>query len=110
MFFEKLFNKKIKFIYFYFFIIIFILSIILFGWSVRHIYEGGTKLKRFENIIINISSIPSNIKKLILGVDYDLKISSGKNFKEKGMNFFHGDILMVIYLFQDMMGTKKHQL
>ena len=107
MFFEKLFNKKIKFIYVYLFIIIFIISLVLFGWSVRHIYEGGTKLKKFENIIINISSIPSNIKKLILGVDYDLKISSGKNFKEKGMNFFNENILDGYLLISRYDGDQK---
>ena len=88
MFLEKLFNKKIKFIYVYIILILFILILVTFGWSVKHIYEGGTKLKKFESVIINVISIPSNIKKLILGVDYDLIILV-KNFKEKGINFFN---------------------
>ena len=37
----------------------------------------------------------SNIKKLILGVDYDLIISSGKNFKEKGINFFNREYIWI---------------
>ena len=95
MFLEKLFNKKIKFIYVYIILILFILILVTFGWSVKHIYEGGTKLKKFESVIINVISIPSNIKKLILGVDYDLIISSGKNFKEKGINFLIERIYLI---------------
>jgi len=107
MFLEKLLNNKIKFIYVYFILILFILLFVAFGWSVRHIYEGGTKLKKFESAIMNIASIPSNIKKLILGVDYDLIVSSGKTFKEKGINFFNKENLSGYLLISKYDGDKK---
>ena len=110
MFFDKLFNKKVKFIYIYYLIIIFILLIVLFGWSVRHILLEGTRLKNFENIIINISSIPSNIKKLYKGEDEDLKIKSGKKFKKKGINYLQNELSNGYLLISRYDGDKKKSI
>ena len=110
MFFDKLFNKKVKFIYIYYLIIIFILLIVLFGWSVRHVLLEGTRLKSIENIIINISSIPSNIKKLYKGMDSDLKVNSGKKFKKKGINYSQNELPNSYLLISRYDGDEKRSI